>query len=59
MGGSVQRSGREDEGWFVRLDLGVGSRVGEGESESEDFVGVRGRLEDIRSKTKWKSRRLV
>jgi hypothetical protein len=47
VGGSVQRSGREDPDVFVRFDFVVGSRVGESESEEDEVVSVRGRLEDI------------
>jgi len=49
VGGRVHRSGRKDEEVVVRLDFGVGSRVGEGEEEEEqeDRVGVLGRLNDI------------
>jgi hypothetical protein len=43
----VQRSWREDEDVVVRLDFGVGSKVGEREEDEEDLVGVRGRLKDI------------
>ena len=43
----MQRRGREEEDVLVRLDFGVGSKVGEEESEEEDLVGVRGRLKDI------------
>jgi hypothetical protein len=49
VGGRVHRSGRDEEEVILRVDFGVGSRDGEGESESDDFVGVRGRLNDIRS----------
>ena len=43
----MQRSWREDEDVVVRLDFGVGSKVGEREEDEEDLVGVRGRLKDI------------
>jgi len=44
----VHNSGR-DEDVVVRLDFGVGSKLGEvgPEEEESDFVGVRGRLKDM------------
>lgn len=49
MGGRVHRSGRDEEEVSFRVDFVVGWRDGEEDSESDDFVGVRGRLNDIRS----------
>jgi hypothetical protein len=50
VGGRVHRNGRDEEDVSLRVDFGVGWRDGEEDSESDDLVGVRGRLNDIRSR---------